>query len=82
MCGFVATSGYEGFDKPGQIPAPSGSAQDITVTFADLDLFGPIAVYDIWAQEDLGVFTGSYTARQVPYHGTAFLRLSTSTASK
>ena len=29
--------------------------------------------------QDMGVFTGSYTAKQVPFHGTAFLRLSAST---
>ena len=51
MCGFNAMDGYEGFDKPGQVPAPSGSAQDITVTFSDLNLVGPISVYDIWAQQ-------------------------------
>ncbi len=75
MCGFNADAGYEGFDKVGQIPSPSGSAQDITIAFADVDLFGSVAVYDIWAQKSLGVFTTSYTASQVPFHGTAFLKL-------
>ena len=29
-----------------------------------------------WQERSLGSFTGSYTAKQVPMHGTAFLRLS------
>lgn len=32
-------------------------------------------MHDIWAQKDVGVFTGSYTALNVPFHGTAFLKL-------
>jgi hypothetical protein len=32
-------------------------------------------VRDIWGRQTLGTFTGSYTAKAVPYHGTAFLRL-------
>ena len=76
MCGFNAASGIEGFDKPNQVPSPSGSALDITISFSDVDLYGSVSVYDIWAQQSLGSFTGSYTAKSVPYHGTAFLRLS------
>lgn len=64
-----------GFDKAGQVPPPSGSAQNITLTFSDIDLYGSVTVYDIWAGQTVGVFTGSYTAVNVPYHGTAFLRL-------
>jgi hypothetical protein len=75
MCGFVSDSGAEGFDKVGQIPSPTGSAQDITISFSDINLFGNVSVYDIWARQTVGVFTGSYTAQAVPYHGTAFLRL-------
>lgn len=41
-----------------------------------MDLHGPVKVYDIWAQKDLGSFNGGYVAEDVPYHGTAFLRLS------
>jgi Alpha galactosidase A/Alpha galactosidase C-terminal beta sandwich domain len=76
MCGFTHSSGYEGYDKAGQIPAPGGNPADIKLNFADIDLFGPINVYDIWAQQSLGTFTDSFTAKQVPFHGTAFYRLS------
>jgi hypothetical protein len=33
-------------------------------------------VRDAWAREDLGTFTGSYTAVNVPVHGVSLLRLS------
>lgn len=35
-----------------------------------------VSVYDIWLQKDVGAYKGSYTARNVPLHGSAFLRLS------
>ena len=44
--------------------------------FADLEFYGDVQVYDIWAGKHLGTFTGSYTAKKVPFHGSAFLRLS------
>ena len=47
----------------------------MTIEFADVNLKSPVTVYDIWAQKSLGSFTGFYTAAQVPFHGTAFLRL-------
>ena len=34
-------------------------AQDITIVFADVDLFGSVTVYDIWAQ--VGVFRAPRT---------------------
>ena len=74
-CGFTSDAGAEGFDKPGQIPDPNGEAADITIAFSDVNLVGPVAVYDIWGGVSLGTFTDSYTAKQVPYHGTAFLKL-------
>lgn len=76
MCGFTTAAAYEGYSKPGQIPDPNGDAADITVTFSDLNLFGEVLVYDIWARKEVGVFSGSYTAKAVAYHDTAFLRLS------
>ena len=76
MCGLQKAAGLEGYAKPNQVPSPSGSAQDITINFADVDLVGSVNVYDIWAQTSLGAFTGSFTAKQVPFHGTAFYRLS------
>ena len=32
-------------------------------------------VYDVWAGKDLGTFSGSYTAKGIAPHDTAFLRL-------
>ena len=57
--------------------AGGGAPADITVDFAkDLHKFGKLNVFDIWAGASAGTFEGSYTAKQVPPHGTAFLRLS------
>lgn len=53
---------------------PAGS--NITIVFSDVGLQGQACVYDIWAQEKVGEFQGSYTAQNVSFHGTAFLRLS------
>ena len=75
-CGFTPASGYEGYAKPSQIPSSHAAPADITVTFADINLFGSVTVFDVWAQQSLGAFTGSFTAKQVPFHGTALLRLS------
>ncbi len=75
MCGFNRATGYEGWYKAGQVPSSNGTAMDISVQFADLNLVGKVAVRDVWAQRDLGVFSGGYTYKAVPFHGTALLRL-------
>jgi hypothetical protein len=75
LCGFTHAPGLEGWDKAGQVPAAGGIPLDITISFSDINLKSPVNVYDIWAQKALGSFSGSYTASQVPYHGTAFVRL-------
>ena len=50
---------------------------DITVDFkTQLNLVGAYNVRDIFLQEDMGSFDDSYTAKNVPVHGVAFLRLS------
>ena len=72
-----------GLYNKGTLP-PDASAQevsdapgaDITISFSMVNLHGSVTVYDIWEQKSVGSFTGSYTARAVPYHGSAFLRLS------
>lgn len=46
------------------------------IDFSTVDLRGRISVFDIWEEKNVGSFEGSYTARAVPLHGTAFLRLS------
>lgn len=77
-CGVQQNTAYDGYTKPSQYPSGEGQAFDITVNFADVGLSGNVAVYDIWAQKQVGVFQGSYTASKVPYHSSAFLRLSSS----
>jgi len=79
-CGFVSNPNYVGYYKPSFQP-PTGPA-NITVMFNEVGFSGSVKVRDIWAQKDLGVFTGSYTAINVPFHGTAFLRLSQATSAE
>jgi hypothetical protein len=73
-CGMVNDTNYMGFEKPNFTP-PSGAPTDITIFFSQVGLSGKVMVRDIWAQQNLGVYTTSYTASQVPLHGTAFLKL-------
>lgn len=54
---------------------------DITLDMAQLGFAGDeeVMVYDIWLQKKVGAYKGTYTARKVPLHGSAFLRLSKQT---
>jgi len=77
-CGKVSDAGYVGYTKPSQCPSPSGMSADITLDLSEVG-FGKsdsVTVFDIWAQSEVATVRGSYTAAKVPYHGSAFLRLS------
>ncbi|WP_312034273.1 glycoside hydrolase family 27 protein [Actinoplanes sp. TBRC 11911] len=50
------------------------TAQQITVTFANVALGGGVRVRDLWARQDAGTFTGGYTTT-VAAHGVAMLGL-------
>jgi hypothetical protein len=77
MCGITSAAGYQGFTKPACIPAPSNATHaDITIVFADVNLYGPVRVYDIWANAVVGVFNTSFTAKAVAEKDSAFIRLS------
>ncbi len=53
----------------------SGNAS-ITVQWSDLDIpSGEAAVRDLWAKQDLGSFTNSYTASNVPSHSVVMLKI-------
>lgn len=65
-----------GLYNKGMVGGTSGPAADITLEFKMVNLHGSVGVYDIWQNKAVGSFTGSYTAKAVPFHGTAFLRLS------
>ena len=74
---FQPSTGFVGASKP-VWPPPPGLPADIELNFADAG-FGPaarVAVFDVWTHKTLGVFSGSFTAASVPFHGSAFLRLS------
>jgi alpha-galactosidase len=53
------------------------TAVDVTVSFQDVwwPAGASAVVRDLWAERDLGTFTGQYTAKAVPSHGTVALRL-------
>jgi alpha-galactosidase len=53
------------------------TAADITVTWSMLGLppSGSARVRDLWARQDLGSFSGQYTAARVPPHGVAMLKI-------
>lgn len=50
---------------------------DITMNFSVLGwASNDVAdVRDIWAREDVGSFTGSFTGHSIPVHGTGFYRV-------
>jgi hypothetical protein len=74
-CGFQSNPAYEGFYKPSFTPPVCGPT-DITLDFGLLGMAGKtLRVRDIFARADVGTFTGSYTAKGVACHGTAFLRV-------
>ncbi|MFO1369389.1 MAG: hypothetical protein U1F46_10375 [Marinagarivorans sp.] len=52
----------------------SSSTASITVKWSDLGLpAGAASVRDIWGHTDLGKFTDSYTATNIPSHGNAMV---------
>ncbi len=54
----------------------NGSAANITVSFTQVGFSsGQVSVRDLWQRADLGSFSGSYTANNVPSHGVVMLRL-------
>merc|ERR1712048_1260108 len=52
----------------------TGNAADITFQFnmTGINLYGKFDVFDIWAKKSVGTYAGEYTAKSVPFHGTAF----------
>ena len=64
-------------------PGQPATGVDVVVNFADLSAAGMVGaaagdsfeVFDIWAEKTVGTFATSYTAKQVPMHGTGFLKL-------
>ncbi len=77
---FQPSTGYIGVSRQ-DWPPPEPLPSDITLNFTAVG-YGPntsLTVQDVWSGEDLGVFADSFTAKNVPYHGSAFLRLTVAT---
>ena len=54
----------------------SGGNANITVNWSDIGLpAGAATVRDLWKKQDLGSFTGSYTANDVPSHSVVMLKI-------
>jgi alpha-galactosidase len=54
----------------------NGGAASIAVSFAQVGLSsGQATVRDLWQHTDLGTFSGSYTAMNIPSHGVVLLRI-------
>lgn len=53
------------------------TTQNIAVNWQDLGLAGgsSAAVRDLWAHQDLGSFTGSFTGTNIPPHGSMMLKV-------
>jgi alpha-galactosidase len=49
----------------------------VTVYFRDIDIGEKASVRNLWAQKDLGIFTGSFTAT-VPGHGAVLIKVKNS----
>ena len=56
------------------------TASDITVNWASLGLNGSPAVRDLVSRSNLGTFSGGWTARNVPAHGSRLIKLTGATA--
>lgn len=50
---------------------------DITLVFADVwvESGAELVLRDLWAEKDIGKFSGSYTAKAVPSHGNVALSM-------
>lgn len=69
------TRALRSYYKPTFTPAACTPA-NITVSFASIGVtYTTVAVRDVWAHKFIGMFSGSFTATNVPCHGTAFYTL-------
>jgi len=53
----------------------TGASSSMTVNWSDIGLSGTLAVRDLWAKQNLGNFTNSYSAT-VPSHGVVMIKVS------
>ena len=52
----------------------SASTSNVTVSLPAVGITGPTPLRDLWNHVELGTFTGSYTATNIPSHGVVMLR--------
>jgi hypothetical protein len=75
---FQPSAAFVGASRTPWPPVAPPGPLDIAFAFTDVGLSASanVSVFDIWAGASLGTFRGSFTAKAVPFHGAAFLRLS------
>ena len=49
-------------------------ASNMSISAAEMGIEGPFRVRDVWRQNEIGEFSGSFSA-EVPYHGVALIRV-------
>jgi alpha-galactosidase len=52
----------------------SSSSAEMSVSFSNIGIAGSASVRDLWAHEDLGEFSGSFSA-QVDPHGVVMVKI-------
>ena len=57
------------------LPSASATSDEIGAGCGGDTSTTKVMVYDVWAHKSLGSFVGTFTAKNVPHHGTAFLRI-------
>jgi hypothetical protein len=69
--------------NPNRATGPTGPSVDISFSFRKVGLVGPgpFIVRDVWGGSDSTVKALSYTAKNVPHHGTALFRVSLASSS-
>jgi alpha-galactosidase len=65
--------GHGGPEKAVALLNRSGGSFDTTVSFGDIGTSGTATVRDLWAHQDLGEHTDSFSAN-VPSHGGVMLK--------
>ena len=65
-------------ENPNRATGPTGPSADISFSFSNVGLVGPgpFIVRDVWTGVGSTVNASTFTARNVPHHGTALLRVS------
>jgi alpha-galactosidase len=65
---------HDGPEKAVALLNRSGGTANITVSYSDIGISGSASVRDLWAHQDLGEFTDSFST-SVPSHGVVVVKI-------